>query len=67
MRGHYNVSGAGSVFTQITGFPYVLDFSGDYAYYNPGETTANDVLARKSKKRGGCNAGGGIRSCCTFC
>ncbi|BDC36519.1 formylmethanofuran dehydrogenase subunit B [Candidatus Methanoliparum sp. LAM-1] len=47
MRGHYNVSGAGNVFTWLTGFPYAIDLSRGYAYYNPGETTANDVLARK--------------------
>jgi formylmethanofuran dehydrogenase subunit B len=47
MRGHYNVSGAGAVFTWRTGFPYAVDFRRGYPYYNPGETTSNDLLTRE--------------------
>ncbi|RZN68276.1 MAG: formylmethanofuran dehydrogenase subunit B [Candidatus Methanolliviera hydrocarbonicum] len=47
MRGHYNVAGAGAVFTWRTGFPYAVDFSRGYSYYNPGETTSNDLLTRE--------------------
>lgn len=44
MRGHYNVTGFGEVLTWQTGYPFAVDFSGGYPRYNPGETTANDVL-----------------------
>ncbi len=47
MRGHFNVSGADTVFTWQTGYPYAVDFSQGYPQYNPGETTAVDVLMRK--------------------
>jgi formylmethanofuran dehydrogenase subunit B len=47
MRGHFNVSGADTVFTWQTGYPYAVDFSRGYPRYNPGETTAVDVLLRK--------------------
>jgi formylmethanofuran dehydrogenase subunit B len=47
MRGHFNVTGADTVFTWQTGFPYAVDFSLGYPCYNPGETTAVDVLLRK--------------------
>ena len=46
MRGHFNVSGADTVFTWQTGYPYAVDFSLGYPRYNPGETTAVDVLMR---------------------
>ncbi len=44
MRGHYNVKGAGEVFTWQTGYPFGVDFSRGYPRYNPGETTAVDLL-----------------------
>lgn len=47
MRGHFNVTGADTVFTWQTGYPYAVDFSLGYPRYNPGETTAVDVLLRK--------------------
>jgi formylmethanofuran dehydrogenase subunit B len=47
MRGHFNVTGADTVFTWQTGYPYAVDFSLGYPQYNPGETTAVDVLLRK--------------------
>jgi formylmethanofuran dehydrogenase subunit B len=46
MRGHYNVTGFGEVITWQTGYPFAVDFSTGYPRYNPGETTANDVLQR---------------------
>ena len=47
MRGHFNVSGADTVFTWQTGYPYAVDFSSGYPRYNPGETSAVDILLRK--------------------
>jgi len=47
MRGHFNVSGADTVFTWQTGYPYAVDFSLGYPRYNPGETSAVDILLRK--------------------
>jgi formylmethanofuran dehydrogenase subunit B len=47
MRGHFNVSGADTVFTWQTGYPYAVDFSLGYPQYNPGETSAVDILLRK--------------------
>jgi formylmethanofuran dehydrogenase subunit B len=47
MRGHFNVTGADTVFTWQTGYPYAVDFSLGYPRYNPGETTAVDILVRK--------------------
>jgi len=47
MRGHFNVTGVDTVFTWQTGYPYAVDFSLGYPRYNPGETTAVDVLLRK--------------------
>jgi len=38
MRGHFNVTGANTVFTWQTGYPYAVDFSHGYPRYNPGET-----------------------------
>lgn len=46
MRGHFNVTGANEVFTWQTGYPFSVDFSMGYPRYNPGETSAIDVLAR---------------------
>jgi formylmethanofuran dehydrogenase subunit B len=46
MRGHFNVSGADTVFTWQTGYPYAVDFSLGYPRYNPGETSAVDILMR---------------------
>ncbi|MEM3577494.1 MAG: formylmethanofuran dehydrogenase subunit B [Candidatus Bathyarchaeia archaeon] len=47
MRGHFNVTGANTVFTWQTGYPYAVDFSLGYPRYNPGETSAVDVLLRE--------------------
>jgi formylmethanofuran dehydrogenase subunit B len=47
MRGHFNVSGADTVFTWQTGYPYAVDFTLGYPRYNPGETSAVDVLLRR--------------------
>jgi formylmethanofuran dehydrogenase subunit B len=46
MRGHFNVTGTDTVFTWQTGYPYAVDFSLGYPRYNPGETSAVDVLLR---------------------
>jgi formylmethanofuran dehydrogenase subunit B len=47
MRGHFNVTGANTVFTWQSGYPYAVDFSLGYPRYNPGETTVVDILFRK--------------------
>jgi formylmethanofuran dehydrogenase subunit B len=47
MRGHFNVTGANVVSTWQTGYPYAVDFSRGYPWYNPGETSVVDVLSRK--------------------
>jgi formylmethanofuran dehydrogenase subunit B len=47
LRGHFNVTGANTVFTWQTGYPYAVDFSLGYPRYNPGETSAMDVLLNK--------------------
>ena len=47
LRGHANVYGSNEVFTWITGYPYAVDFSRGIAFYNPGETTAVDILRRR--------------------
>ena len=47
MRGHWNVYGSNEVFTWMTGYPYAIDFCRGIAFYNPGETSAIDLLARK--------------------
>jgi formylmethanofuran dehydrogenase subunit B len=44
MRGHYNVTGSNEVLSWQTGFPYAVDFSKGYPWYNPGETDANSLL-----------------------
>ena len=46
MRGHFNVTGANVVFTWQTGYPFAVDFSQGYPRYNPGETSAIDILSR---------------------
>ena len=46
MRGHFNVNGANNVTTWLTGYPYAIDFTQGYPRYNPGETSAVDLLAR---------------------
>ena len=46
MRGHFNVTGANTVFTWQTGYPYAVDFSHGYPRYNPGETSVIDILRR---------------------
>jgi formylmethanofuran dehydrogenase subunit B len=46
MRGHFNVTGANTVFAWQTGYPYAIDFSQGYPQYNPGENTAIDLLRR---------------------
>jgi formylmethanofuran dehydrogenase subunit B len=46
MRGHFNVTGANTVFTWQTGYPFAVDFSHGYPRYNPGETSVIDVLCR---------------------
>lgn len=47
MRGHWNVNGTNQTFSYLTGFPYGVDFSRGIPYYNPGETTAVDLLSRE--------------------
>jgi len=51
MRGHFNVTGANKVTTWQTGFPYAVDLTKGYPSYNPGATTALDIL-----NRGECDA-----------
>ncbi len=46
-RGHFNVTGVNQVSVWQTGFPYGVDFSQGYPWYNPGETTAVDILRRR--------------------
>lgn len=52
MRGHFNVTGANTVFTWQSGYPYAVDFSLGYPRYNPGETTVVDVLQRGESDAG---------------
>ena len=52
MRGHFNVTGANTVFTWQSGFPYAVDFSLGYPRYNPGETSVVDILLRKESDAG---------------
>jgi formylmethanofuran dehydrogenase subunit B len=47
MRGWFNVRGANEVLTWQTGYPFAVDFSHGYPRYNPGETSAVDILARE--------------------
>ncbi len=46
MRGHYNVTGSGQVLGWQFGFPFCVDLSRGFARYNPGESSANDLLMR---------------------
>lgn len=46
MRGHHNVTGTNKVMTWQTGYPFAVDFSHGYPRYNPGETSAVDLLSR---------------------
>jgi len=46
MRGHFNVTGANQVTAWQTGYPFAVDFSKGYPRYNPGDTSAIDILAR---------------------
>lgn len=52
MRGHFNVTGADTVFTWQTGYPYAVDFSMGYPLYNPGETSAVEILEKKESDAG---------------
>lgn len=47
MRGHYNVAGFSIVGGWQTGYPFGIDFQRGYPYYNPGETTSNEILQRE--------------------
>lgn len=47
MRGHWNVYGTNQSFSYLTGFPYAVDYSRGIPYYNPGETSAVDLLLKK--------------------
>jgi formylmethanofuran dehydrogenase subunit B len=47
MRGHWNVYGSNEVFTWMTGYPFSIDLCRGIAFYNPGETSAIDILARR--------------------
>ncbi len=47
MRGHYNVTGFNEVCAWETGFPFAVDFTKGYPWYNPGETDANSILSRR--------------------
>jgi formylmethanofuran dehydrogenase subunit B len=47
MRGHFNVNGFNQTCTWETGYPYAVDFSKGYAWYNPGETSSTDLLGRR--------------------
>jgi len=46
MRGHFNVTGANQVTAWQTGYPFAVDFSKGYPRYNPGDTSAVDIMAR---------------------
>jgi len=46
MKGHFNVTGADIVSAGQTGYPFGVDFSLGYPRYNPGETTAVEILLR---------------------
>jgi len=46
MRGHFNVTGANQVTAWQTGYPFAVDFSKGYPRYNPGDTSAVDILTR---------------------
>jgi len=47
MRGHYNITGPGAVWSWQYGFPYCLDLTKkDIAHMNPGETSSVDLAMR---------------------
>lgn len=46
MRGHYNVTGAQSVATWLTGYPFAVSLLRQYPQYNPGEFSMASVLSR---------------------
>jgi formylmethanofuran dehydrogenase subunit B len=46
MRGHYNITGPGAVWSWQYGFPYCLDLTKDVAHMNPGETSSIDLAMR---------------------
>ncbi|MEG3055388.1 MAG: formylmethanofuran dehydrogenase subunit B [Methanoculleus sp.] len=48
MRGHYNITGPGVVWSWQYGFPYCLDLTKrDIAHMNPGETSFVDLAMRE--------------------
>lgn len=47
MRGHYNVTGFNEVLSWESGFPFAVDFTRGYPWYNPGETDANSLLQNR--------------------
>jgi formylmethanofuran dehydrogenase subunit B len=47
MRGHYNVGGIGQVLAWSSGYPMSVDFTRGSPYFNPGETAACDLLAKR--------------------
>lgn len=47
MRGHFNVTGANKVLSWQMGYPFAVDFSHGYPRYNPGDTSAVDLLTRE--------------------
>jgi len=46
MRGHWNVYGTNQTFAYMGGYPYAIDYSRGTAFYNPGETSAVDLIRR---------------------
>jgi len=46
MRGHFNVTGANQVTAWQTGYPFAVDLSKGFPLYNPGDTSAVDILIR---------------------
>ncbi|NLH20990.1 MAG: formylmethanofuran dehydrogenase subunit B [Methanothrix sp.] len=47
MRGHYNVGGIGQTLAWSSGYPMSVDLTRGKPYFNPGETSACDLLARR--------------------
>ena len=47
MRGHWNVCGTNQTFAYLGGYPYAIDYSRGVSFYNPGETSAVDMLVNK--------------------
>ncbi|HJJ42447.1 MAG TPA: formylmethanofuran dehydrogenase subunit B [Methanocorpusculum sp.] len=46
LRGHWNVDGTNQMFSLVAGYPYAVDYSRGIVYYNPGETSGVDILAK---------------------